>query len=148
MNQRSRCAWAQSPLAVAYHDLEWGVPVHEDDVLFEFLTLEGAQAGLSWETILRKRARYRELFARLRSGRGRAGSRRRASSGCCRIRASCATASRSLSTVSNAKAFLAVQDECGSFDAYVWQFVGGAAARESLERRSTAFRRRRRSRMR
>jgi DNA-3-methyladenine glycosylase I len=122
---RSRCAWARSPLSIAYHDLEWGVPVHDDRLLFEFLTLEGAQAGLSWETILKKREAYRrafagfnpELVARFRAARV---ERLLEDAGIVRNRLKIA------STVSNAKAFVAVQHEHGSFDAYVWRFVGGS----------------------
>ena len=119
-----RCSWARTPLSIAYHDLEWGVPVHDDNILFEFLTLEGAQAGLSWETILNKREAYRKAFARFdpaRVARFRSAqvARLLANPGIVRNRLKIA------STVSNAKAFLAVQRELGSFDAYVWTFVGG-----------------------
>ena len=122
----TRCAWARTPLGIAYHDAEWGVPVHDDRVLFEFLTLEGAQAGLSWETILNKREAYREAFAsfdpaavaRFRPARV---ERLLLNPGIVRNRL------KIESTVGNAKAFLAVQKEFGSFDAYLWQFVGGAA---------------------
>lgn len=120
----ARCAWARTPLGIAYHDLEWGVPVHDDNTLFEFLTLEGAQAGLSWETILNKREAYRQAFAgfdprlvaRFREARV---ARLLANPAIVRNRLKIA------STVSNAKAFLEVQLEFGSFDAYVWTFVGG-----------------------
>jgi len=119
-----RCAWARTPLSVAYHDAEWGVPVHDDRVLFEFLTLEGAQAGLSWETILRKRAAYRDAFegfdparvARYTPARCRSLLR---NAGIVRNRL------KIESTVTNARAFLAVQHESGSFEAFLWQFVGG-----------------------
>jgi DNA-3-methyladenine glycosylase I len=88
-SEQQRCAWvSEEPLYVAYHDEEWGVPVHDDRLLFEFLVLEGAQAGLSWLTVLKKRESYRKAFA-------------------------------------NARAFLAVQQEFGSFEAYVWRFVNG-----------------------
>ena len=121
---RVRCPWPGTPLMVAYHDTEWGVPVHDDRVLFEFLTLEGAQAGLSWETILKKRDRYRELFddfdpvrvARFRPARIEKLLR---DPGIVRNRL------KVESTVTNARAFLAVQKEHGSFDAWVWSFVGG-----------------------
>jgi DNA-3-methyladenine glycosylase I len=121
---RRRCAWPQSELAIAYHDGEWGVPVHDDRVLFEFLLLEGAQAGLSWETILRKREAYREAFAGFDPAKvARFGSSTVSSllknPGIVRNRLKIASA------VTNAKAFLAVQKEFGSFDAYVWRFVGG-----------------------
>jgi DNA-3-methyladenine glycosylase I len=122
---RTRCAWAQGVLHVAYHDREWGVPVHDDRVLFEFLLLEGAQAGLSWDTILRKRERYREQFAGFDPARvARFDARRRA-----RLLADPGIVRNRLkieSAVGNAKAFLAVQEEHGSFDAYVWRFVGGS----------------------
>ena len=121
---RLRCAWATTPLGIAYHDSEWGVPVHEDRVLFEFLILEGAQAGLSWETILRKRAAYRRAFAGFepaKVARFTAATIRRLlkDDGIVRNRLKLESA------VSNAKAFLAVQREHGTFDAYVWRFVGG-----------------------
>ena len=120
-----RCSWARTPLGIAYHDLEWGVPVHDDRVFFEFLTLEGAQAGLSWETILNKRDAYRrafknfdpELVARLTTKQI---NRLLKDPGIVRNRL------KINSAVGNAKAFLAVQQEFGSFDAYVWRFVGGA----------------------
>lgn len=122
---RTRCAWAKGDLHVPYHDREWGVPVHDDRVLFEFLLLEGAQAGLSWDTILRKRERYREVFADFDPVRvARFDARRRA-----RLLADPGIVRNRLkveSAVSNARAFLAVQGEHGSFDAYVWGFVGGA----------------------
>ena len=108
-----------------YHDEEWGIPVHADRTLFEFLVLEGAQAGLSWETILRKRARYRAAFAGfdpVRVARFTAAriEKLMADSGIVRNRL------KIESTVTNARALLAVQGECGSFDAYVWRFVDGA----------------------
>ena len=122
---RTRCAWAKGDLHVPYHDREWGVPVHDDRVLFELLLLEGAQAGLSWDTILRKRERYREVFAGFDPARvARFDARRRA-----RLLADPGIVRNRLkveSAVRNARAFLAVQDELGSFDAYVWRFVGGA----------------------
>ena len=119
-----RCSWARTPLSIAYHDLEWGVPVHDDNLLFEFLTLEGAQAGLSWETILKKRDGYRQAFAGFdptlvaKFGPAQV-ARLLRNPGIVRNRLKIA------STVGNAKAFLAVQHEFGSFDAYVWSFVGG-----------------------
>jgi len=120
-----RCRWARTPLSIAYHDNEWGVPVHDDVVFFEFLTLEGAQAGLSWETILRKRDAYREAFVGFDSARVARFTPARVekllkNEGIVRNRL------KVESTVSNAKAFLTVQKEFGSFDAYVWRFVGGA----------------------
>ncbi len=120
-----RCAWVgDDPLYVAYHDREWGVPVHEDRVLFEFLVLEGAQAGLSWLTILRKREHYRRAFAGFdpeKVAAFRAANVRRllAEPGIVRNRL------KVQSAIQNAKAFLAVQEECGSFDRFMWQFVGG-----------------------
>ena len=122
--QPRRCGWARTALSIAYHDLEWGVPVHDDRVLFEFLLLEGAQAGLSWETILKKRADYRKAFAgfdpaavaRFRAARI---ERLLANPGIVRNRL------KIQSAVTNARAFLAVQQEFGSFDACVWRFVGG-----------------------
>ena len=119
-----RCAWPKSDLDIAYHDTEWGVPVHDDRVLFEFLTLEGAQAGLSWSTILRKRPNYRRAFADFDVARVARFTpakieRLLQDPGIVRNRLKIG------STVSNARAFLAVQKEFGSFDAYVWRFVGG-----------------------
>ncbi|HTU70407.1 MAG TPA: DNA-3-methyladenine glycosylase I [Candidatus Baltobacteraceae bacterium] len=119
-----RCSWATTELSIAYHDTEWGRPVHDDRTFFEFLTLEGAQAGLSWETILRKRDRYREVFYDFDPARVARMTPARIEKvltdpGIVRNRAKVA------STVSNAKAFLKIQKEFGSFDAYVWRFVGG-----------------------
>jgi DNA-3-methyladenine glycosylase I len=127
----TRCAWAGSdPLYIKYHDEEWGVPVHDDRHFFEMLILEGAQAGLSWITILRKRERYRKVFAgfdprkvaRFDSGKV---ERLLADPGIVRNRLKVAGAVR------NARAFLDVQAEFGSFDAYVWKFVGGEPLRSS-----------------
>lgn len=119
-----RCAWATDEMMIAYHDNEWGVPVHDDRMLFEFLILEGAQAGLSWSTILKKRQNYRDAFkqfdpklvakfddnkqAKLLTNPGIVRNRLKISS-----------------TIDNAKAFLAIQDEYGSFDKYIWSFVDG-----------------------
>jgi DNA-3-methyladenine glycosylase I len=119
-----RCTWATTPLGIAYHDKEWGVPVHDDRLLFEFLTLEGAQAGLSWKTILNKRDAYREAFAGFDPGRvARFDSRRvkqlLTNPGIVRNRL------KIDSTVSNARAFLGVQREHGRFARFVWSFVGG-----------------------
>ena len=114
-----RCEWARTPLSIAYHDAEWGVPVHDDVRLFEFITLEGAQAGLSWETILRKRDSYREAFA----GFDPARVARFASTRVERLLQNPGIVRNRLkvtSTVGNAKAFLAVQKEFGSFDAFLW----------------------------
>jgi DNA-3-methyladenine glycosylase I len=119
-----RCAWARNPLSVAYHDREWGVPVRNDRKLFEFLILEGAQAGLSWDTILKKRAAYRKAYlgfdprkvARFDAKKKRA---LLADAGIVRNRA------KVEASVINARCFLAVQKEHGSFARYVWAFVGG-----------------------
>ena len=120
----TRCAWATTPLGIAYHDAEWGVPVHDDAKLFEFLLLEGAQAGLSWETILRKRDSYRRAFAGFDPAKVARFSAARLrqlmhDDGIVRNRLKVASARN------NARAFLKVQQEFGSFDAYVWRFVGG-----------------------
>jgi len=120
----TRCAWARGGESVAYHDTEWGLPLHDDRGLFEFLILEGAQAGLSWATILRKRARYRQAFSAFdprKVARYDAAKIERllADPGIVRNRLKLQAA------VTNAKAFLAVQKEFGSFDAYIWQFTGG-----------------------
>jgi DNA-3-methyladenine glycosylase I len=126
-----RCAWCgEDPLYVAYHDEEWGVPVHDDRRLFEFLVLEGAQAGLSWLTILRKREAYREAFsgfdpAAVARYDGRAVRRLLRNAGIVRNRLKVESA------VANARAFLDVQEEFGSFDAYVWRFVGGKPRRNA-----------------
>ena len=119
-----RCDWARNDLAIAYHDREWGVPQHDDRVLFEFLILEGAQAGLSWDTILRKRENYRAAFDHFDPKKISRYSERKikalmADEGIVRNRL------KILSAIKNAKAFLAVQNEFGSFDRYVWNFVGG-----------------------
>jgi DNA-3-methyladenine glycosylase I len=124
MKTQIRCQWAQTPLSIAYHDAEWGVPVHDDVVLFEFITLEGAQAGLSWETILRKRDAYRDAFLGFDPARVARFSPSRierllTNPGIVRNRLKIA------STVGNAKAVLRVQREFGSLDAYIWGFVGG-----------------------
>ena len=119
-----RCPWATNDLAIAYHDREWGVPQHDDRVLFEFLVLEGAQAGLSWDTILRKRENYRAAFDEFDAKKISRYDQRKLDSlmrdeGIVRNRL------KILSVVKNAKAFLEVQKEFGSFDRYIWQFVGG-----------------------
>jgi len=120
----TRCAWARDALSIQYHDREWGVPLHDDRALFEFLILEGAQAGLSWSTILSKRPAYRAAFDRFDPRKvARYGEEKIAAllenPGIVRNRLKVRAAVR------NAQAFLAVQKEFGSFDAYVWQFVGG-----------------------
>ena len=125
MTTRTRCGWATTPLSIAYHDEEWGVPVHDDQVLFEFITLEGAQAGLSWETILKKRDAYREAFAEFDPAKVARFTPARVE----RLLQDPGIVRNRLkvdSTVTNAKAFLAVQREFGSFDVYVWGFVNGA----------------------
>jgi DNA-3-methyladenine glycosylase I len=124
----TRCTWPSSELDIAYHDQEWGVPVHDDRVLFEFLTLEGAQAGLSWSTILKKRENYRRAFAGFdpkKVARFTSLQKRKLmqDAGIVRNRL------KIESTVTNARAFLAVQKEFGSFDRYVWTFVGGQPLR-------------------
>jgi DNA-3-methyladenine glycosylase I len=129
-----RCAWAKNPLAVAYHDREWGVPVRNDRKLFEFLILEGAQAGLSWDTILRKRAAYRKAYAGFDPAKvARFDARKKRA-----LMADAGIVRNHLkieASVVNAKAFLAVRKEYGSFARYVWGFVGGnplVARRRSL----------------
>jgi len=122
--QGVRCGWAKNELAIAYHDREWGAPQHDDRVLFEFLVLEGAQAGLSWDTILRKRENYRAAFDKFDPKKISRYDQHKldslmANEGIVRNRL------KILSVVKNAKAFLDVQKEFGAFDRYVWQFVGG-----------------------
>ncbi len=123
-NMKCRCPWATNERSIRYHDEEWGVPVHDDRLLFEFLILEGAQAGLSWDTILKKRENYRTAFDNFDAAiMSRYGPRKTklllADPGIVRNRLKIAAA------IQNAKAFLAVQKEFGTFDAYLWQFVGG-----------------------
>ena len=129
---KTRCAWATTPLGIEYHDEEWGVPIHDDHRLFEFLILEGAQAGLSWELILNRRESYREAFdgfdpvvvaayeddkvAELLGNPGIVRNRQKVAS-----------------AVGNARAFLSLQQEFGSFDAYVWGFVGGAPIKNAWQ---------------
>ena len=120
----TRCGWARSEPNISYHDAEWGVPLHDDRGLFEFLILEGAQAGLSWETILKKRDNYREAFDGFDAGRvarytPKKVERLMANAGIVRNRLKIESA------ISNARVFLDVQKEAGSFDAYIWGFVGG-----------------------
>jgi len=119
-----RCSWARNPLSIRYHDEEWGVPLHDDRKLFEFLILEGAQAGLSWDTILQKRNNYRKAFDRFNLKRVAGYDQRKVKSlladpGIVRNRLKINGA------VKNAQAFLKVQDEFGSFDRYIWEFVDG-----------------------
>jgi DNA-3-methyladenine glycosylase I len=127
---KTRCAWCptDNPLYIRYHDEEWGVPVHDDRKLFEMLILEGAQAGLSWLTILKRRDGYREAFARFDAEKiARYDKRKRAAlmqnPGIIRNRLKIAA------TVANARAFLAVRKEHGTFDRYIWSFVGGKPGR-------------------
>jgi DNA-3-methyladenine glycosylase I len=119
-----RCTWAKNELNIPYHDQEWGVPVHDDHRLFEFVILEGAQAGLSWDTILKKRARYREVFDGFDPAKVARYDKKKvrellSDAGIIRNRLKIAA------TIANARAFLEIQKEFGSFDAYIWQFVGG-----------------------
>jgi DNA-3-methyladenine glycosylase I len=131
MADAARCPWCGTdPLYVAYHDTEWGVPQHDDRVLFEFLVLESAQAGLSWLTILRKRENYRRAFhgfdaARIARYGPRDVARLLADAGIVRNRAKIEAA------IANARAFLEVQEEFGSFDAYQWRFVEGRPLRNA-----------------
>lgn len=131
--EKRRCAWPAGELDVAYHDREWGVPTHRDRLLFELLILEGAQAGLSWLTILRKRPAYRRAFDGFdprkvaRYSAARVG-RLMNDAGIVRNRA------KIEATIANARAFIAVQREHGSFDAYIWQFVGGRPTQNAWRR--------------
>jgi DNA-3-methyladenine glycosylase I len=123
MTPITRCSWATTPAMIAYHDGEWGVPLHDDRKLFEFLILEGAQAGLSWSTILNRREGYRKAFHRFDPVKVAAMTKRDAARllkdpGIIRNRLKIESATQ------NAKAFLAVQREFKTFDAYIWQFVG------------------------
>ena len=123
-----RCHWAKTDLSISYHDREWGVPVHDDRTLFEFLILEGAQAGLSWETILRKRDNYRGAFDNFMPAKVAKYEQRRiaklmSNEGIIRNRL------KIISAVENAKAFLLIQKEFASFDKYVWRFVNGTPKR-------------------
>jgi DNA-3-methyladenine glycosylase I len=127
-----RCAWASSELMIRYHDEEWGVPVHDDGRLFEFLILEGAQAGLSWQTILNKRGNYRAAFDGFNAQRVARYDRRKVAQllknpGIVRNRLKIA------STVRNAQELLKVREEFGSFDRYIWQFVNGRPRVNSLK---------------
>jgi len=121
---KQRCDWARTDLSILYHDKEWGLPVHDDRKLFEFLILEGAQAGLSWETILRKRENYRAAFdqfdySKIAKYDDKKVARLLEDAGIIRNRLKIAAA------IQNARAFLAVQKEFGSFDKYIWGFVNG-----------------------
>ena len=131
--EKVRCSWAKSDVMISYHDEEWGVPQHDDRILFEFLILEGAQAGLSWETILKKRAAYRKAFDKFDPKRvAQYGAHKRkellADAGIVRNRLKIDSA------ISNANAFLAVQKEFGTFDRYIWGFVGGTPLQNSWRR--------------
>ena len=132
MSSPTRCAWATTPLGIEYHDAEWGVPLHDDRQLFEFLVLEGAQAGLSWELILKRRESYREAFdgfdpARVAAYDDAKVAELLANPGIVRNRQKVAAA------IGNARAFLDVQREFGSFDTYIWGFVGGSPVRNARQ---------------
>jgi DNA-3-methyladenine glycosylase I len=119
-----RCRWATSDVNIPYHDEEWGVPVHDDRVWFEFLTLEGAQAGLSWDTVLKKRSHYRQVFSHFDPQKVARYNAKKvkgllADPGIIRNRLKIAA------TIGNARAFLKVQKEFGTFDTYIWRFVNG-----------------------
>src|SRR5947207_8038666 len=128
MKEVRRCQWARTDLSVAYHDREWGAAVHDDRTLFEFLILEGAQAGLSWETILRKRENYRRAFDNFNPQKVARYDQRKIAKllddeGIIRNRLKISSA------IENAKSFLKIQKEFGSFDNYVWRFVSGKPKR-------------------
>jgi DNA-3-methyladenine glycosylase I len=127
-----RCSWAKNELAIAYHDAEWGVPLHDERGLFEFLILEGAQAGLSWDTILRKRENYRAAFDNFDAEKVAKYDAKKVAEllqneGIIRNRLKIASA------IGNAQAFLRVQDEIGSFDRYIWDFVGGKPMKNKIK---------------
>src|ERR1044071_6225669 len=127
---KRRCSWAGNELSIRYHDEEWGVPLHDDRALFEFLILEGAQAGLSWNIILQKRERYRKVFddfdpEKIARYDGRKAKRLLGDPGIVRNRLKIAA------SIQNARAFLDVRKEFGSFDEYVWRFVGGKPKQNS-----------------
>ncbi len=133
-----RCGWATREPLLSYHDKEWGTPLHDDRRLFEFLVLEGAQAGLSWETILRKRAAYRKAFDRFAPAKvarygARDVSRLMKDAGIVRNRGKITAA------IDNARAFLAVKKEFGSFDAYAWRFTDPAVLSGDLKKRGMRF---------
>jgi DNA-3-methyladenine glycosylase I len=122
--ERLRCGWAKNDLAIHYHDVEWGVPLHDDKRLFEFLILEGAQAGLSWDTILRKRENYRKAFDNFDAEKIAGYDEKKIAEllhneGIVRNRL------KIVSSVQNAKSYLKILDEFNSFDSFIWQFVGG-----------------------
>jgi len=139
MIQKQRCAWPKNPLAIAYHDEEWGVPVHDDRKLFECLTLEGAQAGLSWDTILAKRENYRRAFARfdMKKVAGYGGRERRRLLGDAGI---VRHSGKIDATIENARRVLEVRKEFGSFSKYVWSFAGRGAEPLSKDLRRRGFR--------
>jgi DNA-3-methyladenine glycosylase I len=128
----TRCRWATTELNIPYHDQEWGVPVHDDNTWFEFLILEGAQAGLSWDTVLKKRVRYREVFAHFDPQKVARFDAKKVKSlladpGIIRNRLKIAAA------IGNARAFLEIQKEFGSFDTYIWRFVNGKPIQNNWE---------------
>ena len=129
-NEKTRCDWARNDLAIQYHDKEWGVPQHNDQKLFEFLILEGAQAGLSWDTVLRKRENYRAAFDNFDAKKIALYDEKKKAEllkneGIIRNRLKIASA------IQNADAFLKIQKEFGSFDSYIWNFVGGKPSKNS-----------------
>ncbi len=131
MNDKKRCEWAQDSFNISYHDEEWGVPVHDDAKLFEFITLEGAQAGLSWTTILKKRENYRKAFdsfdvEKIAKYDSKKNNLLLDDAGIIRNKLKIAA------TLQNAKAFLAIQKEFGSFDNYVWKFVNNKPIKNSF----------------
>jgi DNA-3-methyladenine glycosylase I len=133
MSEKLRCSWASTPQMIAYHDAEWGVPQHDDRVLFEFLVLEGAQAGLSWSTILAKREAYRKAFSgfdpeKIARYNGQKITSLLQDSGIVRNRL------KIESTVRNARAFLDVRNEFSGFDRYIWQFVEGVPIQNAWKR--------------
>jgi DNA-3-methyladenine glycosylase I len=129
-----RCPWpSDDPLMIAYHDTEWGVPLHDDRKLYEFIVLDGAQAGLSWSTVLRKRENYRKAFHRLDPDRvarytGKDVARLLQNEGIIRNRLKIESA------ITNARKFLEVQKEFGTFDSYIWQFTGGKTVQHRCRR--------------
>src|SRR5262245_7948844 len=132
MPERKRCSWPRTELDIHYHDEEWGVPVHDEARWFEFLTLEGAQAGLSWSTVLKKRENYRKAFANWnvrKIAAFTAASQRRLLGNEGLIR----NCLKIESTITNARAFERVQEEFGSFDAYIWRFVDGKPVHNAFQ---------------
>lgn len=131
-SDKPRCRWATREPSISYHDKEWGVPVHDDRTWFEFITLEGAQAGLSWETILKKRDRYRKVFSNFDPKKiARYDAKKKksllADAGIIRNRL------KIDSTITNAQAFQKIQKEFGSFDNYIWKFVDGKPLQSNLD---------------